>query len=180
MKSVRICIGVSFVFLLATAALAEEPPAAPQPTAEHEVLAKWVGSWSGSGEMKDSPFGPGGPMTWTEECSWFKGGKFHVVCKSKGSTPMGPTEGLGIVGYNAGKKVYTHYGVDSTGWSGYAEGTRSGDTWTFQSKETMGGQTFLSRFTLTLESPTKMVFAWSTSEDGKKWTQLMEGSSEKK
>ena len=77
-------------------------------------------------------------MNWTEDCDWFGGAGFHVLCKSQGTSPMGPMLGLGIIGYNAGKKVYTHYGVDNNGWSGYSEGTHSGSDWVFQSEETMG------------------------------------------
>ena len=157
-----------------------EKPEMPKPTAEHEELAKWVGSWSGTGEMKPGPFGEGGPMSWTEKCSWFAGSEFHVICKSEGSSPMGPSKGLGIMGYNAEKKVYTHYGVDSNGWSGYAECTRSAATEIYTSKEMMGGQTFHTRFTMTMKSATKMDFSWEMSEDGSNWMLLMEGTSEKK
>jgi hypothetical protein len=172
--------GVCLAALLGAAALAGETMEMPKPTAEHEMLGQWVGQWAGKGEMKPGPFGEGGPMSWTETCSWFEGGKFHVVCKSEGTGPMGPTKGLGIVGYNPDKGVFTHYGVDSSGWSGYAEGTRSEQKWTFQSKETMGGQTFHSRFMLELVSPTRMVFTWQMSQDGENWMTMMEGSTEKK
>jgi hypothetical protein len=171
---------VTFALFLTSVGFAEEPMEAPQPTAEHKGLAMWLGSWSGSGEMKPGPFGPGGPMKWTEECSWFAGGEFHVICKSKGNGPTGPMVGLGIIGYHPGKKVYTHYGVDNNGWSGYAEGTRSGDSWTYKSTETMEGKTFHSRFTITMESPTAMTFSWEMSEDGEKWIVMMDGTSKKK
>lgn len=179
MKVLPMLVAVMLVVTVASVAVGEEP-AMPQPTAEHEALGTWVGSWSGEGVMKEGPFGPGGPMTWTEECTWFEGSRFHVVCRSQGDSPMGPMIGLGIAGYNADKGVYTHYGVDSTGWSGYSEGIREGDTWTFQSTETMGGETYHSRYSMTLESPTKIVFSWQTSGDGKTWTVMMEGTSTKR
>ena len=93
---------------------------------------------------------------------------------------MGAMKGLGIIGYNGERKVYTHHGVDSSGWSGYSEGTRSGDTWTYQSEEMMGGKTYHTRFTITMKSPTQMVFTWEMSEDGSNWMLLMDGTSEKK
>ena len=93
---------------------------------------------------------------------------------------MGPMKGLGIVGYNAEKKVYTHYGVDSAGWAGLSEGTRSGDTWTYRSEETMGGKTLHTRWSMTKKSPTTIAFSWEMSEDGSNWTTMMEGTSEKK
>lgn len=175
-------IGLLFVVtvLACTAvAFAEAPPEMPQPTAEHKALEMWVGTWHGTGDMKAGEFGPGGHMEWSEDCSWFAGAGFNVVCKSKGTAPTGPMQGLGVVGYNPEKKVYTHYGVDNSGWSGYAEGTRSGDSWTFQSTELMGGKEFHSRFTMTMTSPKEMEFSWGVSEDGENWTTMMEGTSKK-
>lgn len=179
MRALRLIFAVLTALAAAPIALAEEP-FAMQPTAEHKELQAWVGSWAGSGEMKPGPFGPGGPMSWTEECSWFEGSQFHVVCRSNGTSPMGPMKGLGIVGYNAEKKVFTHYGVDSTGWSGYAEGTRTGKTWTFRADEMMGGKIIHGRYTMILVSPTKMTFSWETSEDGKIWAVMMDGTTQKK
>lgn len=180
MRVSRWMVGVSLVLFAAAVGVAQEAPEAPKPTAEHKALGMWVGSWAGKGEMKPGPFGPGGPMSWTESCSWFEGAEFHVVCKSNGSGPMGEMKGLGVMGYNPAKKVYTHYGVDSTGWSGFSEGTKSGDSWTFESEETMGDKKFKSRFTMKMDSPTKMHFHWEMSEDGTNWTRMMEGTSEKK
>jgi hypothetical protein len=168
------------LFLFAGVALAQEAMEAPQPTAEHEALGAFVGSWEGQGELEPGPFGPGGPMKWTEDCAWFGGTKFHVVCKSDGMGPMGPTKGLGIMGYDAAKKVYTHYGVDSSGWAGYAEGGRSGDTWSFSNTETVEGKTYHSRFSMQMSSPTAMKFKWEMSEDGKTWTTMMDGTTKKK
>ena len=99
MRNLAPIVAVVFV-LAASPLLAEETIEKPQPTAEHKKLELWVGKWTGTGEMKSGPFGPGGPMTWTEECSWFAGAGFNVVCKSSSDTPMGPAKGLGIVGYH--------------------------------------------------------------------------------
>lgn len=171
--------GAVCVLAMSAMAAAQEPPM-PAPTAEHEELAAWVGSWSGKGEMKPGPFGPGGPMTWTEDCNWFEGSRFHVVCRSEGTSPMGPEKSLGITGYNVEKMVYTHFMVEDTGWSGYAEGTKTGDTWTFQSGETIGGKTYQTRYTITLVNPETMDFSWEVSEDGTDWVVVMEGTTEKK
>ncbi|HOC44132.1 MAG TPA: DUF1579 family protein [Thermoanaerobaculales bacterium] len=179
MNDLKRLVGVVVIVGCAVVAASQEPPVM-QPTAEHKQLEAWIGSWAGSGELKPGPFGPGGPMSWTEDCAWFEGGRFHVVCRSDGTSPMGPMKGLGIVGYNAEKKVFTHYGVDSTGWSGYAEGTRSGSTWTFRADELMGGKVIHGRYTMTLVTPTKMTFSWEMSEDGTSWVVMMDGTTEKK
>jgi len=180
MRIIRFVTVLAFALFATAVCLAEEPPAMPQPTEEHKLLAKWVGQWSGEGEMNPGPFGPGGRMTWTEECEWFGGVEFNVVCKSKGEGPMGPMKGLGIIGYDANKQVFTHYGVDSGGWANYAEGTRSGDEWTFQAKEKMGDKVFHSRFKMKLASPTQIDFVWEVSEDGKTWVAMMDGMSTRK
>ena len=179
MNAAKAMLAVSCLIALPLAAAAQEAPM-PQPTAEHEVLGTWVGEWSGEGEMKPGPFGEGGPMTWSEQCTWFEGGRFHVICRSQGSGFMGPVTGLGIIGYNPGKQVYTQYGVDSNGWSAYAEGTRSGDTWVFRSQEVMGDTVYQTRATMTMTSPDTLTFAWEISEDGENWTLLMDGTSSRK
>jgi hypothetical protein len=179
MSVFKAVLSVCAIVLAAALASAEEPQM-PQPTAEHEALEMWVGNWSGEGEMKPGLFGPGGPMSWSEECTWFEGSKFHVVCRSEGTSPMGTVKGLGIVGYNPGKQVYTHYGVDNNGWSAYAEGTRTGDTWTYLSEEMMGGQKYDTRATMTMTSPDTVEFTWEMSEDGETWTLLMDGTSTRK
>jgi len=180
MKTVRWILVVAFALASASTGFAGEMPEMPKPTAEHKALAAFVGEWAGSGEMKPGPFGPGGPMEWTETCSWFGGAEFNVVCKSKGTGPMGPMKGLGIIGYNPEKKVYTHYGIDNHGWTGHSKGTVDGKTWTYKSKESMDGKEFHSMFTMTMESPTRMTFSWSMSEDGETWAVMMDGVSEKK
>lgn len=181
MKTHRWIVAASIVLLAVPAAVAQEAPAgAPQPTEQHRTLDMFVGEWTGSGELQPGPFGPGGPVEWTETCSWFSDAGFHVVCESEGEGPMGPMTGLGIMGYDPVKELYTHYGIDSTGWTAHSEGTRDGDDWTYRSEETMEGKTFHSRMTMTMESPTRMTFTWSTSEDGESWTPMMTGTSEKR
>jgi hypothetical protein len=178
----KICLSIAagLVLLVSAGAFGQESPAAPQPTAEHKALEMFVGEWEGGGDMKPGPYGPGGKVEWKERCSWFGDAGFNVVCKSKGTSPMGPMQGLGIMGYNPMKQVYTHYGIDTQGWTGISEGTRSGDSWTFHSTETMEGQTMHSRFIMTMESPTKMTFSWAMSLDRETWNEMMAGASVKK
>lgn len=178
MSALKLACGVCLVLAVAAAVVGEEPMA-PQPTAQHKELAKWQGTWHGQGDMKPGPFGQGGPMEWTEKCSWFEGSEFHVVCRSEGTSPMGAMKGLGIIGYDANKGVYTYYGVDNGGWAGYSEGTRSGDTWTFTSEETMGGKTYHSRYSMTFAKPDTISFSWEMSDDGSNWAVMMEGTSTK-
>jgi hypothetical protein len=169
----------ALVTVVSTTALAQ-PAAAPKPTAEHQKLGYFVGTWSMTGEMKPSPFGPGGKMTSTDTCEWFQG-NFAVVCHSQGASPMGPMKGIGVMGYNAEEKVYTYYGVDNSpmNMASVPKGTIQGDTWTFADEAMMGGQKIKSRFVMKIVSPTSYTMKWET-EQGGKWASVMEGTVTKK
>jgi Protein of unknown function (DUF1579) len=84
---------------------------APKPGPEHARLGYFVGKWSSEGEIKPGPMGPGGKTKSTDTCEWFEG-RFSVICRAEGTTPMGPTKNIGILGYSTEEKVYTYYGVE--------------------------------------------------------------------
>mgnify|MGYP007097290245 CR=1 FL=1 len=48
------------------------------------------------------------------------------------------------------------------------------------SEETMGGETYHSRATMTFTDPDTMEFTWEMSEDGENWVLLFDGSSTRK
>lgn len=152
----------------------------PKPGLEHERLAHFVGVWSGEGDMKPGPFGPGGKTTWSSKCEWFEG-KYAVVCHSEGNGPMGPSKGLGIATYDPAEKKYTYYGLDSIGFAFYSKGTVSGKTWDYTSDFTMGGKTHTSRFQMQETSPRSHTFSEAMSEDGgKTWKPSFEGKETRK
>lgn len=159
---------------------AAPPQTAPKPTAEHQKMGYFVGTWSMTGEMKPGPLGPGGKMSGTETCEWFEGG-FSLVCKTQGTSPMGTSKGLSFMGYNADEKVYTHYGVDNTPMNMVTvpKGTVAGDTWTFTDEPMMGGKKIKSRFVMKT-SPKSYAFAWEIEEAPGKWTTMMDGTATKK
>jgi hypothetical protein len=175
MQTKIIVVGGS-VLLAFGVALAQE---APKPGPEQKSLGYFAGKWSSEGEMKPGPFGPGGKMTSVDTCEWFAGG-FQLVCRGQGGGAMGPMTTLGVIAYNTAEKSYTFYGIDSTGMNDYSKGKKSGNTWTFTSKSEMNGKPFHSRYTMVEGSPTSYTYKWDTSEDGTKWTTLMEGKSTKK
>ena len=154
--------------------LAQSPAEAPKPGPEQKKLEYFVGKWSLEGEMKPGPMGPGGKMTGSESCEWFKGG-FHVVCQSSGNSPMGEAKGMGIMGYSAEGKHYTYYGVDNTGWSDLAKGSLEGDTWNWTSEGTMGGKPMKGRYTIKQLSADSYTFKGEISIAGGPWTVMMEG-----
>jgi hypothetical protein len=167
------------MFCLAQAAAQQSQ--APKPGPEHQKLGYFVGTWTSTGEIKPSPFGPGGKMTSNDTCEWFQGG-FAVVCRSQGTTPMGPMKSLAILGYNAEEKVYTYYGVDNSpmNMASVPKGTVEGDTWTYNDESMMGGKKVKSRYLIKTASPTSYSFKFEMEQEPGKWTQVMEGTTTKK
>jgi hypothetical protein len=160
--------------------LAGQAPQAPKPGPEHQRLGYFVGKWKAEGEMKPGPMGPGGKMTSSDTCEWFEG-QFTVVCRYQGSGPMGPSKGLGILGYNTEEKVYTYYGVDNSNMTmaSVPRGTVSGDTWTYTDEGTMGGKKYKSRVVIKELSPTSYTFRMDMQGPDGKWMPMMESKNTK-
>ena len=164
--------GVQFV--------AAQAPQAPKPGPEHARLGYFVGKWSAEGEVKPGPMGPGGKMTSSDTCEWFEG-RFSVICRSEGRTPMGPSKSIGILGYSPEEKVYTYYGVDNTNMTmaSVPKGTVQGDTWTYTDEGMMGGQKFKSRVTIKELSPTAYTFTMEMQGPDGKWAPMVESKNSK-
>ncbi len=153
---------------------------APKPGPEHKRLGYFVGKWNAEGEMKPGPMGAGGKMKSSDTCEWFEG-QFSVVCRYEGSGPMGPSKGIGILGYNTEEKVYTYYGVDNSNMTmaSVPKGTLRGDTWTYNDEGTMGGQKYRSRVTIKELSPTEYSFRMEMQGPDGKWAPMMESTNTK-
>jgi len=168
---------LSFMVLVAISVVAQMP--LPKPAPELSTLDYLAGDWISEADMKPSPMGPGGKMTSTDQVHWMEG-KFFLVMHSKFKGAMGDGTSLAVMGYDPAKKVYTYNEYDSMGQINHSEGTVTGDTWTWTSDENMGGQTFKGRYTMKVVSPTAYNFSYEMSQDGTKWTTVMEGKSTKK
>lgn len=169
---------ISAVWLfLALAAVAQME--VPKPGPEHKKLDVLAGSWTLDGDMKPSPMGPGGKMTETEKCDWMDGG-FFLVCHTDFKSSMGDGAGLSILGYSADDKAYTYREYNSWGESMESKGSVDNDTWTWTNDEKMGGTIMKGRFTMKLLSPTSYTFIFEMSQDGTKWTTVMDGKATKK
>lgn len=158
--------------VVSTSLLAQE---APKPGPEFEVLGYYVGTWEFVGEAKEGPTGPGGPVTLTETCDLFGEG-FAIVCRSEGTTPMGPSKAIGIMSYDTAKKAYTYYAADGNMPAFSATGRREGKTWHWLSEMPMGSETMRVRVTSTETSATSYTFKLESSSDGMSWTTMMEGT----
>jgi len=148
---------------------------APKPSPEHARLGYFVGKWTAEGEMKPGPMGPGGKMTSSDNCEWFEG-RFSVICRSEGTTPMGPTKSIGILSYSPEEKVYTYYGVDNSNMTmaSVPRGTLRGDTWTYTDEGMMGGQKVKSRVTIKELPPRSYSFRMEIQGPDGKWMPMME------
>ena len=176
----RFKLAIVVITVLFTAALSaraqEKKMEAPKPGPEVKKLGYFVGTWKSDGELKENPFGmPAGKYTSTDKCEWFAGG-FQVVCHTSGTGPMGAMHGMGIIAYNPMKKVYTYYGIDSSGMADESMGHVDGNMWVYTSDMDMGGKTIHGRYSM-VTAGDSYTFKYETSEDGQKWTVNMDGKS---
>lgn len=164
--------------VLAAAALAQMEM--PKPGPEHKKLDAFAGTWTLDGDMKPGPMGPGGKVTESEKCEWMEGG-FFLVCHIdfKTTMTMGNGSGISIMGYSTDDKSYTYREFNSWGEFTDSKGSVEGDTWTWINDEKMGGMTMKGRFTMKVTSPTAYNFTYESSQDGTKWTTVMEGKATK-
>ncbi len=163
--------------MLAAAAVAQMEP--PKPAPELKKLDVFAGSWTLDGTMKPGPMGPGGAMTETEQCQWMEGG-FYLVCHSDYKSSMGNGVGLSVMGYSTDDKAYTYREFNSFGEFDDSRGTLDGDTWNWTNDEKMGGMTMKGRFTIKMTSATSYKFTFDMSQDGTKWSTVMDGKASKK
>lgn len=162
--------------LVTVSALAQMEASKPGP--EHKKLDVFVGSWTLDGDVKPGPMGQGGKTTETEKCEWMEGGYF-LVCHADYKSPMGNGIGLSVMGYSPEDKTYTYREFNSQGEFEDARGTLEGDTWTWTSDEKMGNTTMKGRFTMKMTSSTSYNFAYEMSQDGAKWTTMVDGKATK-
>ena len=163
--------------MLATAAMAQQ---APKPAPELKKLDVFVGTWALDGNMKPGGMmGAGGTMTETEKCEWMEGG-FYLVCHSDYKSSMGNGVGLSVMGYSSEDKAYTYREFSSDGEFVDSKGALDGDTWTWTNDEKMGGMSMKGRFTIHMTSAASYTFAFDMSQDGTKWSGVMDGKANKK
>jgi hypothetical protein len=162
--------------VLAAAALAQEMP---KPGSDHKKLDVFAGSWVLDGDIKPGSMGPGGKITEYEKCEWMEGG-FYLVCHTDFKGSMGSGTGISVMGYSADDKAYTYREFNSWGEFTDSKGGVDGDTWSWTNDEKMGATTMKGKFTMKITSPTSYNFMFEMSQDGTKWTTVMDGKATKK
>jgi hypothetical protein len=141
---------------------------------EHKRLAYFAGTWNFSGTAKESPIGPGGPVSFKETCELLDGG-FAVVCRSEGKGPTGPTKAISIMTYDVDKKAYTYTSAESNSPVLNAVGQTQGPTWNWRSEMGTGAQKVIGRVTVKEGGPKAYDFLLEMSMDGKKFMPIIEG-----
>lgn len=162
--------------MLASAAMAQMDM--PKPGPEHKKLDVFAGSWTLDADVKPSSMGPGGKVTENEKCEWMEA-QFFLVCHTDFKTTMGNGSGISVLGYSSDDKIYTYREFNSWGEFTDSKGSVDGDTWTWTNDEKMGSTTKKGRFTMKVTSPTSYDFSFELSDDGAKWTTLMDGKATK-
>ncbi len=174
----RMAAVVWMVFTLFGGLLVAQAPPMPKAAAEHQRLHYFVGEWKNEGNMKASPWGPGGKFAGTDHDMML--GDFFLVLHTDGTSPMGAMKGVAVIGYDLKEKVYTYDSFDSMGMHELSKGTISGSTWTWLSPEQdMGGKKVKGRFILNEVSPTSYTYSYDMSTDGGAWANVMEGKATK-
>jgi len=170
--------GIVLVAWLALTASGLAQMEMPKPGPEHKKLDMFAGSWTLDGDIKPGPMGPGGKMTETEKCEWMDGG-FFIVCHADFKSSMGNGTGLTMMGYSNEDKTYTYREFNSWGEFTDSKGSVDGDTWSWTNDEKMGGMTMKGKFTMKITSPTTYNFTFEMSQDGTKWSTVMDGKATK-
>ena len=165
----------AWLVMMAVAAAQMEPL---KPAPELKKLDMFAGSWTLDGDMKASPMGPGGKILETETCEWMQG-NFYLVCHTDFKGSMGSGTGLSIMGYSSDDKVYSYREFNSWGEFDDSKGTLDGDTFSWTNETKMGGMTMKGRFVMKNLTPMAYNFSYEMSQDGAKWTTVMDGKATK-
>lgn len=174
MKTIAMIVATWAVLAISAAAQMDMP----KPGAEVKKLEMFSGSWTLDGDMKPSSMGPGGKTTQNKKCEWMEGG-FFLMCKMDFKNPMGNGSGLTIMGYSTEDKNYVYREFNSWGEFMDSKGTLDGDTWTWVNDEKMNDMTMKWRFVMKVTSATSYDFTYEMSQDGSKWTMVMDGKATK-
>jgi hypothetical protein len=169
---------VAVALFVATAAVVAQAPQAPKPGAEQKRIGYFAGQWNFQGEAKASPMGPGGKITMTETCEWFAGG-FQLVCRSKGTGPMGPGTSQSVMAYDAGRKAYTYHAISSHGDVIFVRGNVEGKVWTYNDEVTIEGKPMKIRATVTEDTATSYSFKLEASFGDSPMVVMEEGKATK-
>lgn len=173
-KALTLSVNVALIFLFVGIGLAQAPAGPPKPGPEHQKLAYFAGKWTAEGDMKPSPFGPGGKFAYTQTCEWFDA-NFALLCHSEGQTQTGTVKGLSIMGWDPAARTYTYFAINTLGQNTFSRGTVEGDTWIWNNESKMNGNPVISRFTLKQASPDTTIYKFEMGATDETMKLMMDG-----
>jgi len=154
-----------------------------KPGAEVKKLDVFSGNWTTEGTIAQGPWGAGGKFTSNETVKWMSG-DFFLVTDGDYKMPAelgGDGKGYSVMGYDTDKNTYTMDSFNSGGQHEVAKGTLTGgDTWTWNSTVTYGGQEIQQKTVIKIVSPTIYTMKLDISLDGTNWMNFMEGKATRK
>jgi hypothetical protein len=168
-----------FLLLLAAPAFAQM---SGPPGPEVKKLDYFVGTWTTEGTVAQGPWGAGGKFTATRTEEWMPGNYF-VQGRSDFKMPPeigGEGKEVSYMGYDSDQNIYTFDSFNSQGRRESSKGSLSGDTWTWNSSHSYGGQEVQQKFTIKMVSPTSYTVKLEVSIDGTNWMTFMDAKATKK
>jgi hypothetical protein len=148
--------------------------AMPKPAPEMAQLRFFEGSWTCTGAMAASPFGPAGKMTSTVRTRSDLGGFWTSGVVKATSPGMPPLEGMFHITWDPAAKHHLMFWVDNMG--GWAQSTApgwEGDKMVFTGDSYMGGKKFTTRDNFAKAAGGAMKHTSELQTDGK-WAQTLE------
>ena len=155
---------------------------APKPGAEVKKLDYFTGTWTTEGMVAQGPWGAGGKFSSTVSSEWMPG-DFFVVGHNDFKMPPeigGEGKATSFLGYDTDENVYTFSEFNSQGRRELSKGTVTGDTWTWNSTQTYGGQEIKQKLAIKILTPASYSMKFEISIDGTNWMTFMEGKATKK
>lgn len=145
----------------------------PKPQQEHERLEALAGTWTGRETMHPSPWDPkGGTATAKVVSRMDVDGFFLVTDYVQERDGQVTYRAHGVFGYGPQSKQWTLDWFDSMGDRATAYGKLEGKTLMFQSEGPRGH----GRYIYTLEADGRYLMAIDSSQDGRSWSRMMEGT----
>jgi hypothetical protein len=100
---------------------------------EQRRLESFVGTWNTEGTIMADPTGPARSFRALDTYEWVPGG-FFLLHRWDAHMPDGRTQGVEIIGYDAGNGTYRVHSYDSAGNYDVMTATVTDEMWTFQGK----------------------------------------------
>jgi len=131
---------------------------------EHSRLDVFVGQWTAQGRTEAGTTGASEKMTHQHTYEWLPGG-FHILHRWAGHVGTHESNGIEIIGYDAGADAYEVHFFDSEGWARIYQARARDRVWTFTGTR--------ERCSIVFENNGgTMLTHWDRSQDGITWQPL--------